>query len=269
MSNPWKACNLYQNLLESLPQGLVARVPAGHSRLLAWQRESRHYYQTMYLDEAQGVPALKRPGDAVCRECEKFHLSTLKQIDKNPDIDLGNELEAVFEAYFQQVLDTLVPGLVIERADQQELHMPDFQVRHVQSGEVLLLMEFKVIFRPFLRISQKVNPAYECYSHSMTLDVAGKLNAQRELVVNGPGARKCAYVYWYDLPCVKGVFWMSAEDVYRHQDEQVAYKRKVVSGDMGSAGQVRGAVRKLYLPLYQMNDFDSLVSLLQESVPLK
>lgn len=84
MSNPWKACNLYQNLLESLPPGLVARVPAGHSRLLAWQRESRHYYQTMYLDEAQGAPALKRPGDAVCRECEKFHLSTLKQIDKNP-----------------------------------------------------------------------------------------------------------------------------------------------------------------------------------------
>jgi hypothetical protein len=44
-------------------------------------------------------------------------------------------------------------------------------------------------------------------------------------------------------------------------DEQIPYARKVVSGDYNSYGRKSAATKKIYLPLLEMSDLESLVDL--------
>ncbi len=132
--------------------------------------------------------------------------------------------------------------------------MPDFKIS--SNGKDVLYFEFKVIFRPFITISRKVNSSFECYSHSLTLDAGEKLKKQKEEVTK-VGTDKVFYVYWYDLPCVKGVFWTTATKVYAFWDDQTEYSRKIVRGDFSSWGNKVGTTSKIYLPLCSMDDFSS------------
>ncbi len=261
----------YQRLISTLSNDLVASVPAKHPRLFCNLPENTTFYKELYLDQIEafqlGLPAKKRPNNEVCRACTSFHLSNLKNIDKNSDIGVGKKLEDSFQAFFQELLNEEIPGAKIERADSENLHNPDFSV--TLNGIQLMWIEFKVIFRPFLKIADMVEPSYECYSHSLTLDISNgkKLDKQRELVSSKEiGEKNCLYVYWYDLPCVKGIFWMPSSRVYQHQDRQQHYKRKVVDGDKNEHGQIKAAVNKIYLPLHEMNDFYSIFSCIKAKI---
>ena len=105
-----------------------------------------------------------------------------------------------------------------------------------------------------------VNQQYQCYSHSLTLDISNgkKLDDQR-LLVKELGLENTVYVYWYDLPCVKGIFWMLASDTYKEVDSQTVYDRRLADGDFFPGGMKRAATKKIYLPLTKMNDLESLV----------
>ncbi|WP_152594771.1 hypothetical protein [Massilia sp. BSC265] len=249
-----------------MDKDLINSVPAKHSRLFRKAPETEGFYKTLYLDQIEvfnlGFAAKRRPGGKICRTCANFHLSTSKNIDKDEDVKVGKKLEDSFEEFFQFVLDKECAGATIERADLENMHNPDFLIKYNKKS--IMWMELKVIFRPFINISKKADRSYECYSHSLTLDHGKKLNKQKELVAsNNIGENNCIYVYWYDLPCIKGIFWMPSTQVYRHQKSQVDYQRKIVDGDRNKQGGVRGAVNKIYLPLHEMNDFYSILSVIK------
>lgn len=234
-------------------------VPAMHDSLFTILDRSSRAYDWCYVKQRGNAKALPRPGTNTCKACEKFHLGNQKPIDKDPDVELGHEVESIFQGHVNGLLAS--SGLTCRRADTQNLHMPDFGVG--REGEPFCFyFEFKTIFRPFLKISTMVNQDFECYANSLTLDVSNgkKLEEQRKLVENEIGVEKVAYVYWYDLPCVKGIFWMPANEVYAIADAQDTYDRKNVSGDFSASGQKRGATRKVYLPLLFMGDFQELVN---------
>ncbi len=184
-----------------------------------------------------------------------------------PGILFGRECTAMRSLQSKAEQAEECPGARIERADSENLHNPDFVV--ALADHQIIWMEFKVIFRPFLKIADMVERNYECYSHSLTLDISNgkKLDNQRKLVTSEEiGDRNCLYVYWYDLPCIKGIFWMPSTRVYQHQDQQQHYERKIVDGDKNERGQIRAAVNKIYLPLHEMNDFYSIFSYLKAKI---
>lgn len=256
----------YKKLILSLEKKFIDGIPAKHNRLLCDLPDSPKYYRELYLEQVEsfnlGIPVMERPLDENCNYCSKFHLENLKEINKDPDISIGNDFEKNFQNFFQEILSSECPGATIKRADSNDLHCPDFLIE--LSGKPVIWIEFKVIFRPYLKISEKVNPNYQCYSHSLTLDIGKKLDNQRALVASEDiGIDNCIYVYWYDLPCIKGIFWMDAKRIYEHQDNQNFYERKIVPGDKNAQGGVRAAVKKIYLPLHEMNDFYSIFSLVR------
>lgn len=251
-------------LLASRARDMKINVPASHKTLFQPTADTAKYYQELYLDQVKsGSDPRRRPGDATCSYCEKFHLGNLKNINKNADINLGKDLERCFQEFFEKQLDECGVHVTCERADQDNFHMPDFKIVRCRDGRVLGYFEFKVIFRPFIMISKKVNPSFECYSNSLTLDLSNgmKLLEQRKLVVKDIGVENVEYVYWYDLPCVKGVFWLTAEQVYRIMDNSIPFDRQVVPGDYTIYGKKHAATRKLYLPLLEMSDISSLLDM--------
>jgi hypothetical protein len=263
MTNATDALRLYK-LLADKALNTVAGVPAAHNTLFRPTRASITYYQTLYLDQiGSGHPPRKRPGDATCQYCVPFHLGNLKTIDKRSDIAFSKGLERCFQEFIEDQLNVQGAAVTCQRADQQDLHMPDFKIVRNGDQEVLTYFEFKVIFRPFLKIANQVNPSFECYSNSLTLDLSNgnKLQEQRDRVEQLLGVANTIYVYWYDLPCVKGVFWMPASRVYEVMDIQqgTAYDRRNVAGDFNTFGRKNAATKKLYLPLLEMSDLQSLL----------
>lgn len=266
MKNDLDALRLYK-VLADRAMATVAQVPAAHKTLFRPTQANIAYYQELYLDQfGSHNPPRKRPGDATCKYCADFHLGTLKTIDKRADISFSKDLERCFQEFLEEQLNSLNADITCVRADQNDLHMPDFKIKRNRDLSVLLYFEFKVIFRPFLLIAKKVNPVFECYSNSLTLDLSNgnKLQEQRERVERLLGTANVIYVYWYDLPCVKGIFWMPSQGVYKIMDEQqaAAYDRRNVAGDFNEFGRKNAATKKLYLPLLEMSDLNSLFELI-------
>ena len=264
MTNAMDALQLYK-LLADKALNTVAGVPAAHKTLFRPTRASITYYQTLYLDQiGLAHPPQKRPGDATCQYCASFHLGNLKVIDKRSDITFSKHLEQCFQEFLEDHLNLQEAVVTCQRADQQDLHMPDFKIVRSRDQKVLTYFEFKVIFRPFLKIANQVNPSFECYSNSLTLDLSNgnKLQEQRDRVEKLLGVANTIYVYWYDLPCVKGVFWMPASRVYEIMDiqQRTAYDRKYVAGDFNAFGRKNAATKKLYLPLLEMSDLQALLA---------
>ena len=266
MPNHKLSFDYYKELILSLEKRFIDGIPAKHKRLLCDLPDSRKYYRKLYLEQVEtfnlGIPVMERPFDENCTYCSDFHLRNLKEINKDPDISIGNDFEKNFQNFFQEKLSSECPRATIKRADSNDLHSPDFLIEC--SGKPTIWIELKVIFRPYLKISERVDTNYQCYSHSLTLDTGKKLDNQRALVTSeNIGIDNCIYVYWYDLPCIKGIFWMAAKRIYEHQDNQNPYQRKIVPGDKNVQGAVRAAVKKIYLPLHEMNDFYSIFSLIR------
>ncbi len=57
---------------------------------------------------------------------------------------------------------------------------------------------------------------------------------------------------------------MPSQRVYEIMDEQraTAYDRRNVAGDFNASGRKNAATKKLYLPLLEMSDLDSLFELI-------
>lgn len=264
-----RSLDLYARLANQA-KSLGIAVPAAHNQLFCVNKDTEQYYSQLYTDQHKSKSAVqKRPGTEICKYCEQFHLSNLKTIDKRSDIKLGNALENVFQVFLANELQQRGVKCVCRRADTEDFHMPDFQVSPDDATPGFAYFEFKVIFRPFLKIASKVNSEFECYSHSLTLDLKNgtKLLDQRRLVETALGNERVFYVYWYDLPCLKGVFWMPSKRVYEIMDTQAPYARREVAGDFNSWGTKNSATHKLYLPLVEMGDFESLLSQLASSAP--
>lgn len=254
-----RSFQLYQRLAANA-RALGFQVPASHNSLFQPTAANLNYCTSLYEKQHMAERCSRRPGDHTCQYCERFHLSNLKRINKGADLALSDHLEDCFCRTLQQELTGMGLKVRCEKFATDDGHLPDFVVRRESDKMPIAYYELKAIFRPFLKIAERVNPAYECYANSLTLDLSNgkKLWEQRSRVENRLGVDSVLYVYWYDLPCIKGVFWMPARSVYLEMDKQVPYDRRKTSGDYNQGFKI-GSTKKLYLPLLKMGDYSTLL----------
>lgn len=238
----------------------------GHESLFNPTPKNKYYVKTLYEDTYFQDSLPNRPEDATCKYCKDFNLGKTSTYDKDKDVVFGNSIEAAFQKFLESKFNSLAnPELHIncERADSEKLNMPDFKIVKKSSGEVLFYFEFKAIFRPYILVKNRVSKEYNCYSHSLTLDYSNgkKLETQKELVEK-LGQKNVHYVYWYDLPCVKGIYWMNSLDVYSYIDDSVMYDRKSQEGDFNKNSKKVSSTKKIYLPLNKMHDFHKFYDLI-------
>lgn len=255
-----KSTDIYQELTIIANQNNLS-VPAAHNSLFKSSDITRDYINQLYINQLGNEIAVKRPADETCRYCEDFHLKHLKKIDKYADISLGKKLEDCFQEFIVKKLKPYGVDIECLRADSEKKNMPDFKIVRKGDQKILMYFEFKAIFRPFLTIEHKINKQYECYSNSLTLDLSNgkKLLTQRQFVEKDLGVDDVFYVYWYDLPCVKGIYWLSSKTVYEIMDIQAPYDRNYTPGDYNNSGEKIGSTNKLYLPLLKMADLGTFI----------
>lgn len=188
-----------------------------------------------------------------CNSCWKFYLKPRNNSIKSLDIKLGK----MFEQSFMDFLKT--KNFKVQRADIEKRNYPDIKV--IKNG-IISYIELKYLSAPFLMVYKKIK-GRECYEGSTTLDVGKKISAQRELVKKEI-LEPVYYVYWIDFPCIKGVFFMPANEVYHYIDERngLEFTRKERSGDFintASGKEKMAELDKVYLPLLKMGNFGELM----------
>lgn len=257
----------YYNNLTDRAKFMNIKSPAAHNTLFCITNNTSTYLNEYFYSQLEPYKEgnLPKPclNDILCKYCKKFHIENLKNIDKGKDINFGHDLENCFQKFLEDKLNTREDiKIKCERADTQNLHMPDFKIVRKRDNKVIAYFEFKVIFRPYITITKNVDANYRCYSNSLTLDLSNgkKLEEQRKHVENDIGVSKAIYIYWYDIPCVKGVFWMPSKRVYEIMDEQVPYDRNYVPGDFNASGRKIGSTKKLYIPLLETRDLRDLLN---------
>lgn len=101
----------------------------------------------------------------------------------------------------------------------------------------------------------------ECYEGSATLDYK-KIKKQLALIAEEIDV-PVYYLHWIDYPCLKGIFYESAESVREHMEQQhVEFERKKREGDDQKSAGAR-YFSKIYSYLLELGDFESLVEELE------
>ncbi|EDX56190.1 hypothetical protein BCW_0927 [Bacillus cereus W] len=270
-SKALKSIEYYIEFLQKIQKDNL-KVPASHDSIFKFDNNSKSYYQKLYLQQQnkKDKDIARRSNNPFCNECSNFFLEERKKIDKRKDLVLGNKLEYHFQSFIEEKLNTALAAsgknisIKCVRADEENMHMPDFKIVRVHDDKTLAFFEFKCIFRPFINISSFVHEDFKCYSHSLTLDkgsknIKQKLQNQRDLVQK-LDINNVDYVYWYDIPCIKGIFSLSAKKVYDLMDNQKVYTRQSSRGDYNKKGIKIGSDDKIYLPLVNMDDFRNLLN---------
>jgi len=199
----------------------------------------------------------------ICSSCWQFYLNPRNNSVKFLDIRLGKQFEKEFMGFLQS------KGIGTRRGDIEAKNAPDIEVLSRRNAAACYL-ELKYLAAPYVKVHQFVK-GRECYEGSTTLDTGKKIAAQRK-IVETEIKQPVFYVYWLDYPCIKGVFFIDSAQVYKHIDSVrgVEWSRKHRSGDFITTGEGRlniAQVKKVYLPLLSMGNFEELCERLrQESV---
>ena len=199
-----------------------------------------------------------------CSSCMKHYFSPRNRSAKILDIKLGKKFEEVFVDFLN------FKGIKSKQFEKgTPLPYPDIEILN-EKDEIVARCEIKYMSAPFLLIYKKY-PGKECYESSNTLDVGDKIKRQRKFVeeeIDVP----VFYVYWLDYPCIKGVFYMDSENVYKYIDSVGGeeFERKEREGDFvkdKDGGKKKLAqTKKIYLPLYSMKNFNQLFDELKELI---
>lgn len=256
-----RSYQLYSNLVKYGNQKLREIVNSPHATQFIVNSSTGRYFKTLYIDQLENSDSsqlVPPPNDETCVGCKSHFLFKRPKIDHGNDLRIGSKLEHHFQSYLNSLFNDWELSLVCDRADTELLNMPDFKITNTETREDIFYFEFKCIFKPFIKVGNKINGA-QCYSHSMTLDCDEKLDRQRKLIRDNRISSKTAYVYWYDIPCVKGVFWQFSDNIFKIQETAQQYRRIEQGGDFRNGRQV-GHVDKIYIPLHSMRDFNSLIN---------
>ncbi|MBO1923779.1 hypothetical protein [Thiomicrorhabdus sp. 6S3-12] len=263
------AISLYKSLVSTSSLTNLKQSQSHHFSIFSPSSESNELYQD-YLsfekkNSSEGYPP--RKNDATCKKCTK--LTSAKSLQKNSESKSSDIKQAeLFEKLLGEfIVFRLNKNLkesdskyTYQRADSELKRMPDIKIQF--GGEDILYLEVKAILKPFVKVSELVNREYRCYSHSATLDVGDKLKNQLNEIDRKGILQKTIYVYWYDIPCIKGVFWEFSSNVKdRYLEQESTYKRLSAPSDFDNDKKV-GNDNKMYLNLFEMNDFFELFCLI-------
>ena len=172
---------------------------------------------------------------------------------KGFDIQLGQWYEKAFQFYLKS------KGINVSK---KGFPYPDFVVNPENPKA---FYELKYIEAPFISANNLVKNTYPYdstrydYECSLTLDTGKKLKRQREKYEYDikKEAIPFYYVWWFDAPHLKGIFYMNAEEVFEYWDNVgTLHNRQEREGDK-IAKQIKG---KIYPPLLKMQSLESLIN---------
>ncbi len=183
----------------------------------------------------------------VYSDMARFYFNKRNEMIKGFDIQFGHW----FEKAFREFLDS--EGI---KTNKKGYPFPDIEV--IKNNKPVAYFELKYIRAPFIYANSVVSRERWDYECSLTLDVGEKLKKQREKIERDLLSKGIPvfYVWWYDAPHVKGIFYMGAKEVFEYWDKVgISHTRKENKGDK-TAKQEKG---KIYPPLLKMKDFSSLI----------
>lgn len=176
---------------------------------------------------------------------------------KGLDIQKGQWFEKAFKQFLStQGIEVLKKGFPY----------PDYEVQ--SNGTPKAYYELKYIESPFLSADKIIKNPYPYkisrwdYEASLTLDTGEKLLEQRKKIETDlfPQNIPVFYVWWFDAPHLKGIFYMPAQEVFEYWDHVgTSHERKEREGDLLDK-QEKG---KIYPPLLKMNSISTLLKHLE------
>lgn len=192
------------------------------------------------------------------KEKSPFYMNPRNQSKKGLDIQLGQW----YEKALQKFLAT--KGVLVTK---KGFPYPDYEVSI--DGKIRGYYELKFIEAPFITANSKIKDTYPYsstrfdYEASLTLDTGDKMAGQRKKIEEDliPQGYEVHYIWWFDCFHIKGVFAMSAKDVFDYYDHLSGdiHTRKEREGDL-EAHQELG---KIYPPLLNMIPFFEYLQLIK------
>lgn len=185
-----------------------------------------------------------------------YYMNPRNSFRKKLDIQLGQWYEKALKLFFD------FKGINVQK---RGFPFPDFEVSI--DGRIVGYYELKFIESPFVTADRKITNFYPYntlrydYEASLTLDTGDKMASQREKIEKDiiPAGIPVHYIWWFDCFHIKGVFAMSAQEVFDYYDHLAgdAHQRKQRAGDMEDHQEIG----KIYPPLLNMIAFSELINL--------
>lgn len=189
-------------------------------------------------------------------EKSTYYMRPRNSFKKGLDIQLGQWYEKALQLYFGS------KGITVQK---KGFPFPDYEVS--KDGTPVAYYELKFIESPFLTAHIQLKdfypyktPRYD-YEASLTLDTGEKMASQREKIEVDlfPAGIPVHYIWWFDCFHIKGVFAMSAQNVFDYYDHLSGdiHQRKQRVGDKEDHQEIG----KIYPPLLNMITFSELIKL--------
>lgn len=260
-------CMLYKELLESSRPHLLEFFKNAKlfDNQFCWNDYNQQCYDYFYVNNSydelstvkgakETIPDMKE----MCKKCGKYFIPQRNKSIPKYDLMAGQQFENELMIFLQEKLDTKV-----ENGDSKNKSYPDLKVLK-KDGTVAAYLEVKYHAAPF--VLAKGITGRECYEGSVTLDYK-KIKKQLELIDTQISA-PVYYIHWIDYPCLKGIFYETADAVKSHMEQQHAeFERKKREGDDQKAAKSQ-YFAKIYSYLLTLRSFeemmDELKSLLVE-----
>ncbi len=190
----------------------------------------------------------------ICKKCGPYFSNPRNKSIKGLDVQMGIFLE-------ERIIEFLNNHLHLKamHADKKDKKYPDCMILNTDKG-ILAYFEVKYHAAPFINAIHKIGRY--CYEGSVTLDLE-KIIKQIEIIETDLD-RPTFYLHWIDYPCLKGLFFETAEQVkqnlYEHGSE---FERKEREGDYQYTAKV-GYTKKFYSPLLEMGTFEEFVDIIKK-----
>ncbi len=252
---------IYKELVEFCNQNKEI-IETKFDRKVEFSEFNERCFEEMYLkiksEQNPVAPKILKEKVKGLTECYRFvipkYLNKRNQFIKGFDIQLGQWYEKAFKLFLES------KGIFVNK---KGFPFPDFIVGEEINPKAYY--ELKYIEAPFISANNLVKNTYPYqstrydYECSLTLDTGKKLKNQREKIENDlyPKNIPTYYIWWFDAPHLKGIFYMDACDVFEYWDNVGdLHEREEREGDSISE-QVRG---KIYPPLLKMESLSSLLN---------
>ena len=190
------------------------------------------------------------------KKWSSYYLNPRNKYRKGLDIQLGQWYEKALKLFLE------TKGLIVTK---KGFPFPDLEVRD-KGGDIIGYFELKFIESPFLSANNKIKNTYPYkstrydYEASLTLDTGTKMEKQREKMLElEKQGYPVHFVWWFDCFHVKGIFAMSAYEVYSFYDiVGNLHERKTREGDL----ETHQETGKIYPPLLEMITFSEYIDIL-------
>lgn len=217
------------------------------------------FWKYRYADQPPTVKYLKEivPGlTEVYKKSAPHFWAQRNESIKGLDIQKGQWYEKVLQLFFAS------KGI---KATKKGFPFPDFEVE--VNGKLIGYYELKYIKAPFLSANTMIKDTYPYhstrydYEASLTLDTGEKMQKQRQKIEEDILTQNIPvhYIWWYDCFHIKGLFAMTAIEVFDYYDHLSGdlLKRKERAGDL-ETHQEKG---KIYPPLLNMITLSELMDI--------